>query len=58
MNYSKARRNLVFFVGLLGLSELVGVEQRSQATTVMPFQLARPELLPHVLAVVVLFCAL
>jgi hypothetical protein len=54
--YDKARRNLVFFVGVLVLSILVGVTQRkSSSLSLFPFELESPQYIPHVLAVIVVY---
>ena len=56
-SYFKAKRTLVFFVGALLLSVFVGIDivDGEKHISVLPFQIKKPEYLPLVLFLVVLF---
>lgn len=55
-HYTKARRNVFLFSGLLALSSVIGIsEKSSSATSLVPFELKTPDSIPHVLAVVLVF---
>lgn len=56
--YYKTKRNLLFFVGALLLSIFVGFKISDDGSTtisILPFEISRPELLPSILAIGLIF---
>jgi len=53
-SYIKAKRALIFFSGALLLGVWIGLQssQKNGSTPILPFQLERPEYLPHILAII------
>lgn len=53
--YLRVRRNSMIFAGLLTLSIFVGFSEADNASTFLPFKLQKPEFIPHILLIIVLF---